>query len=54
MATEDDVRRVALSLPAVIEKSYNRLPSFRVSSSLFIRVHELPDVLFALLEYRRT
>jgi hypothetical protein len=46
MVTEDDVRRVALSLPATVEKSYNRLPSFRVGSSLFIRIHELPDVLF--------
>src|ERR1022692_1255415 len=46
MVTEDDVRRVALSLPATVEKSYNRLPSFRVGSNLFIRIHELPDVLF--------
>ena len=47
MVTEGDVRRVALSLPATVEKSYNRLPSFRVGSNLFIRIHELPDVLFA-------
>ena len=47
MVTEDDVRRAALCLPAAIEKSYNRLPSFRVGSNLFIRMHELPDVLFA-------
>src|ERR1022692_2697090 len=46
MVTEDDVRRVALSLPATVEKSYNRLPSFRVGSNLLIRIHELPDVLF--------
>jgi hypothetical protein len=47
MVTEGDVRRVALSLPATVEKSYNRLPSFRVGSNLFIHIHELPDVLFA-------
>ena len=46
MVTEDDVRRVALSLPAVAEKPYNRLASFRVRSKLFIRVHELPDTVF--------
>ena len=47
MVTEDDVRRVALSLPATVEKPYNRRPSFRVASKLFIRIHELADTLFA-------
>jgi len=47
MVTEDDVRRVALSLPATVEKPYHRLPSFRVASKLFIRIHELADTLFA-------
>jgi hypothetical protein len=46
MVTEDDVRRVCLSLPAVAEKPYNRLASFRVRSKLFLRVHELPDTVF--------
>ncbi len=46
MVTEDDVRRVALSLPETAEKPYNRLPAFRVRSKLFIRIHELPDALF--------
>lgn len=46
MVTEDDVRRIALSLPETAEKPYNRLPSFRVRSTLFIRMHELPDTLF--------
>lgn len=46
MVTEDDVRQIALSLPATAEKPYNRLPSFRVRSTLCIRVHELPDTLF--------
>lgn len=43
MATEDDARRVALSLPGAVEKSYNRLPGFRVRRNLFLRFHELPD-----------
>lgn len=46
MVTEEDVRRVALSLPGSIERPYNRLPSFRVRSSLFLRIHELPDAFF--------
>lgn len=46
MVTEDDVRRIALSLPETAGKPYNRLPSFRARGSLFIRVHELPDTLF--------
>jgi hypothetical protein len=43
MVTEEDIRRVALALPGSAEKSYNRLPSFRVRGNLFIRIHELPD-----------
>ena len=43
MVTEEDLRRVALSLPGSVEKPYNRLPSFRVRGNLFIRIHELPD-----------
>jgi hypothetical protein len=46
MVTEDDVRRVALSLPETSERPYNRRPGFRVGARLFIRVHELPDTLF--------
>src|SRR5260370_36118536 len=46
MVTEDDVRRVCLSLPGSVEKPYNRLPSFRVRSTLFLRIHELPDAFF--------
>jgi hypothetical protein len=33
-------------LPGTIEKPYNRLPSFRVRGTLFLRIHELPDVVF--------
>lgn len=46
MVTEEDIRRVALSLPGSVEKPYNRLPSFRVRGTLFLRIHELPDTLF--------
>jgi hypothetical protein len=46
MVTEEDIRRVALSLPGSAEKPYNRLPSYRVRSNLFLRIHELPDAFF--------
>ncbi|MGH3880712.1 MAG: MmcQ/YjbR family DNA-binding protein [Actinophytocola sp.] len=45
MVTEDDVRRVALSLPRTTEKpSYGR-PGFRVKDRLFARIREEGDVL---------
>ena len=46
MVTEDDIRRVCLSLPGTVEKPYNRLLSFRVSGTMALRIHELPDVAF--------
>lgn len=46
MVTEEDIRRVALSLPGSAEKPYNGLPSFRVRGVLFLRIHELPDAFF--------
>jgi len=45
MVSEEDVRRVALSLPGVAERPYNRLPAFRARGKLFARVHELPDAI---------
>ncbi len=45
MVTEDDVRGIALGLPGTSERVYNRLPGFQVRQQLFIRIHELPDVL---------
>lgn len=45
MTTEDDVRRLALSLPETWEKPYNRRPGFRVRRNLFLRIHELPDAI---------
>ena len=38
MATEEDVRRIALSLPETIEKSSYNTPGFRVKDKLFLRV----------------
>ncbi len=45
MATEDDVRRICLSLPETIEKPYDRLPGFRVKNKLFARIRKNPDAL---------
>ena len=38
MATEDDVRRIALSLPDVIEKPWFNSPGFRVKDKGFLRI----------------
>ncbi len=38
MATEDDVRRIALALPEVIEKSWFNTPGFRVKDKGFLRI----------------
>ena len=38
MATEDDVRRIALSLPETIEKPWYNTPGFRVKDKLFLRI----------------
>lgn len=45
MADEDDVRRIALALPSVIERSSYGLPGYRVRDRLFARIHEQPGVL---------
>jgi len=45
MVTEEDVRRVCLSLPSVQEKPYERLPGFRVKDRLFARIRQRPDAL---------
>ena len=36
----------SICLPGIVEKPYNRLPSFRVRDNLFLRIHELPDAFF--------
>ncbi len=45
MVTEDDVRRIALSLPATTEKPSYGTPGFRVRDKLFARIREEGDVL---------
>lgn len=45
MVTEDDVRRVALSLPRTTEKPSYGMPGFRVKDKLFARIREEGDVL---------
>lgn len=43
MVNEDDVRRVALSLPATTEKPSYGTPGFRVRDKLFARVRREDD-----------
>ena len=38
MATEDDVRRIALDLPETIEKPWYGTPGFRVKDKGFLRI----------------
>jgi len=38
VVTEDDVRRIALELPEVIEKPSYGTPGFRVKDTLFLRI----------------
>jgi hypothetical protein len=45
VVTEDDVRRIALSLPATTEKPSYGTPGFRVKDTLFARIREEGDVL---------
>ena len=45
MATEDDVRRLALALPEVVEKPSYGTPGFRVRDRLFARIHQDGGVL---------
>ena len=40
MATEEDVRRLALALPEVTEKPSYGTPGFRVKDRLFARIHQ--------------
>ena len=40
MATPDDVRELALSLPETIEKSSYGTPGYRVKDKLFARIHQ--------------
>ena len=40
MATSDDVRELALSLPETVEKSSYGTPGYRVKDKLFARIHQ--------------
>ena len=48
MADEQDVRRLALELPATVERPSYGTPGFRVKDKLFARLHEEPGVLVLL------
>jgi hypothetical protein len=39
MATADDVRRLALSLPESVEAGHHGIPSFRVRGKIFCTIH---------------
>lgn len=45
MSTEDDVRRLAGSLPEVTERTSYDMPAFYVAGKIFLRFHEEPGVL---------
>lgn len=45
MATADDVRRIALSLPETIERPWFGTPGWRVRGRSFARIREEGDVL---------
>jgi hypothetical protein len=45
VVTEDDIRRVALSLPATTEKPSYGMPAWRVKDKGFARIREEGDVL---------
>jgi hypothetical protein len=45
MTTADDVRELALSLPATTERPSYGMPGFRVKDKLFARIREEGDVL---------
>ena len=48
MVTEQDIRRICLSLPGAVEKPYAGLPGFRVRNKLFARIRGNPDALVVL------
>lgn len=47
MASEDDVRRLALALPGVEERTAYGTPAFYVGGKIFLRFREKPDALVA-------
>src|SRR5580693_6748072 len=49
MTTEDDVRRICLSLPETVEKPSWGTPGFRVNDKLFTRLRYDPDALVVMV-----
>jgi hypothetical protein len=45
VSSEDDIRRLALALPEVTERSSYGTPGFYVAGKLFARIHDQPGVL---------
>src|ERR1700761_1828525 len=39
MANQDDIRRLALALPEVVEADHHGMPSFRVRGKIFSTIH---------------
>lgn len=50
MADADDIRRMALSLPQVVEQDHHRLPSFRVGGKIFCTLRRDPPRLMVKLD----
>jgi hypothetical protein len=50
MVSADDVRRIALSLPAATEKPSYGTPGFRVKDKLFARIREEGDTVVVWVE----
>ena len=50
MFSDDDVRRIALSLPHTTEKPSYGTPGFRVKDKLFARIREEGDVLVLFVD----
>ena len=50
MFTDDDVRRIALSLPHTTEKPSYGTPGFRVKDKLFARIRDEGDVLVVFVD----
>jgi hypothetical protein len=53
MASEDDVRELALALPQAKEKSSYGTPGFRVRDKLFARIREREELAELLAESAR-
>jgi hypothetical protein len=50
MATLEDVRELALSLPSTVEKPSYGTPGFRVADKLFARIHDKGEWLVLMVD----